>query len=131
MRLQGRGESIQGRCTCPAYEDAGFCKHLVATGLVANSALIEESLPADALALIAGHIAMLDKAQLVRLLLELARSDWRVLRSLGFELGVDLDFDPDQRRAGQAASARHARAKAPGAEPVRRRKAVLKALADS
>ncbi len=31
--LKAAGESIQGHCTCPAFEDAGFCKHLVAVGL--------------------------------------------------------------------------------------------------
>lgn len=31
--LRASGESIQGHCTCPAFEDAGFCKHLVAVGL--------------------------------------------------------------------------------------------------
>ncbi len=32
-KLKASGESLQGDCTCPAFEDAGFCKHLVAVGL--------------------------------------------------------------------------------------------------
>jgi uncharacterized Zn finger protein len=34
--LRGRGTEIDGDCTCRAFEDWGFCKHMVATGLVAN-----------------------------------------------------------------------------------------------
>src|SRR5215471_4394072 len=36
--LQGRGETIDGHCSCPAYSDWGFCKHMVAVGLAANAA---------------------------------------------------------------------------------------------
>lgn len=31
--LRGGGRTIDGHCTCPANEDFGFCKHLVATAL--------------------------------------------------------------------------------------------------
>jgi hypothetical protein len=51
--------------------------------------------PDDALAPVAERVAMLEKAQLARLVLELARSDWRVLRLLRFEFGFDWDFDLD------------------------------------
>ena len=30
-KITGRGKTIHGDCTCPAFEDRGFCKHLVAT----------------------------------------------------------------------------------------------------
>src|SRR5947207_2612230 len=36
--LSGRGTTIDGECSCPAFSDFGFCKHLVATGLAANAA---------------------------------------------------------------------------------------------
>lgn len=32
-KLKASGESLQGECTCPAFDEAGFCKHLVAVGL--------------------------------------------------------------------------------------------------
>jgi uncharacterized Zn finger protein len=35
--LAGGGEKIVGKCSCPAYEDWGFCKHMVAVGLAANA----------------------------------------------------------------------------------------------
>src|ERR1700689_4244882 len=36
VNLLGRGETIKGECTCPAFDDYGFCKHMVATALTAN-----------------------------------------------------------------------------------------------
>jgi len=93
--IASHGRAIEGRCTCPAYEDFGFCKHLVATALVANDTLSGGDGPGDALAPVAKRVAMLEKARLASLVLELAKSDWRVLRSLHFELGLDWDFDLD------------------------------------
>src|SRR5260370_7026829 len=37
--LAGRGKKIGGECSCPAFTDRGFCKHMVATALAANQAL--------------------------------------------------------------------------------------------
>jgi len=64
----------------------------VATALVANDALADGEQPGDAIGLIAQRVATLDRAQLARLVVELARSDWRVLRSLHLEFGLDWDF---------------------------------------
>lgn len=93
--IKRQAEPIEGRCTCPANEDAGFCKHLVATALVANCSLADGVAPGDAIGQVAERIGRIEKTQLVELVLELARSDWRVLRSLYFELGLDWDFDFD------------------------------------
>ena len=35
--LVGMGTKFSGECSCPAFSDWGFCKHLVATALTANS----------------------------------------------------------------------------------------------
>src|SRR4051812_25157385 len=35
--LKGAGRGIDGQCSCPAFSSWGFCKHLVATALAANS----------------------------------------------------------------------------------------------
>jgi uncharacterized Zn finger protein len=35
--LVGAGKKFSGGCSCPAFSDWGFCKHLVATALAANS----------------------------------------------------------------------------------------------
>jgi uncharacterized Zn finger protein len=34
--LQGSAKRFAGECSCPAFRDFGFCKHLVATALAAN-----------------------------------------------------------------------------------------------
>src|SRR5579872_1165923 len=41
--LVGRGRKIGGKCSCLAFRDWGFCKHMVAAGLAANAAGDEAS----------------------------------------------------------------------------------------
>ena len=36
-QLVGTGQNFSGECSCPAFVDWGFCKHLVATALAVNS----------------------------------------------------------------------------------------------
>lgn len=36
--VTGRGSEIGGSCSCPAFDDRGFCKHMVAVALAANAA---------------------------------------------------------------------------------------------
>lgn len=93
--LNRSGPEISGRCSCPAYEDSGFCKHMVATALVANESMHRGDEVPDRVGEIAGNLAQLDKPQLEKLLLEMVASDWRALRSLSFALGCDWvdDFD--------------------------------------
>ena len=93
--LDRSGLGISGHCSCPAYEDSGFCKHMVATALVANEAGRLGADPPDRVGEIATRIARLDRSQLENLLLEMATADWRVLRSLCFTLGFDWDADFD------------------------------------
>jgi uncharacterized Zn finger protein len=52
-RLETQGGQLSGECSCPAFDDFGFCKHLVATGLAANA------LDTDASKAIAGRTAKL------------------------------------------------------------------------
>ena len=93
LKLSGPG--ISGHCSCPAYEDAGFCKHMVATALVANEAGRDGDEPPDRVGEIAQGISRLDRSELEKLLLEISTADWRALRSLCFALGLDWDDDFD------------------------------------
>ncbi len=93
--LKRSGPGVSGHCSCPAYEDAGFCKHMVATALVANEAGQDGDATPDRVGEIAGRVAGLDRNQLEKLLLEMATTDWRALRSLCFALGLDWDDDFD------------------------------------
>ncbi|CAM4207540.1 SWIM-type domain-containing protein [Novosphingobium lubricantis] len=90
--LNSPGREISGHCSCPAFEDSGFCKHLVATALVTNER--GDEVP-DRVGEIAGSLARLDKPQLDKLLLEMVASDWRALRSLCFALDFEWDDDFD------------------------------------
>ncbi len=86
---------ISGHCSCPAYEDSGFCKHMVATALVANKVGGQGDEPPDRIGEIAASIAGLDRSRLEKLLLEMTTEDWRALRSLCYALGLDWDDDLD------------------------------------
>jgi tetratricopeptide (TPR) repeat protein len=73
--LTGSGDAFEGDCTCPAIENWGFCKHLVATALAANAAHgagvpVEHS--GDR---IRAHLAKMDKAALIAMILDQAERD--------------------------------------------------------
>lgn len=91
--LKRSGSEISGHCSCPAYEDSGFCKHMVATALVANEIIRQDEEFPDRVGEIAGSLAQLDRSQLEKLLLEMVASDWRALRSLC--LALDFDWEDD------------------------------------
>lgn len=78
VRLQGEGADVDGDCTCPAYDESGFCKHMVATALAAGSAEGAE----HPMAAIRAHLEAQPVAALVALLLEAAENDAGLLRRL-------------------------------------------------
>lgn len=74
--LTGTGKRIRGECTCPAFGDYGFCKHLVAVGLTANDATSAGlPPPSNPLDRIRRHLRGLDIDTLVTMLTELAAQD--------------------------------------------------------
>jgi uncharacterized Zn finger protein len=89
--LKRPGPETSGHCTCPAFEDAGLCKHMVAAALLANEAAEAGKSPSDSVGKVAAHIGRLDRRKLEKLLLEMAMADWRALRSLHFALGLDWE----------------------------------------
>jgi hypothetical protein len=83
VNLLGKGETIKGECSCPAFDDYGFCKHMVATALAANE--IDhgpESEGAGALARIRAHLAAKPAEALVAMIVELAERDPALFRKL-------------------------------------------------
>jgi len=80
-QLNGRGKTIGGNCSCPAFEDWGFCKHMVATALAANAAG-PEAAGADALARIRDHLKARGVDALVQMVLDLAERDMTLFRKL-------------------------------------------------
>jgi hypothetical protein len=83
VNLLGAGDAIRGECTCPAFDDYGFCKHMVATALTANE--IDDGVGpvgAGALARIRAHLADKPNAALVAMIVELAERDPALFRKL-------------------------------------------------
>ena len=90
VNLLGKGETIKGECSCPAFDDYGFCKHLVATALAVNESdhgLEPEG--AGALARIRAHLADKPNAVLVAMIVDLAERDRALFRKLEIASAAD------------------------------------------
>jgi hypothetical protein len=91
--LSGRGANIEGQCSCPAFPDWGFCKHMVATALAANAAGPEaETAGVGALARIRDHLRRKSVEELVDMIAELAEGDAGLFHKLDL---AAVAFDGD------------------------------------
>ncbi|MGY4474740.1 SWIM zinc finger family protein [Bradyrhizobium sp. USDA 3364] len=98
--LTGRGKSFSGDCTCQAFVDWGFCKHLTAVALTVND--LEPGVLAQAsgrLAKIRDHLRTKGIDRLVELVLDLAGRDPKLLEEL--ELSATLDTADDATLVAQ------------------------------
>ena len=87
--LTGRGEDIGGECSCPAFEDWGFCKHMVATALAANAQGGEaDAEGVGAFARIREHLEQQGIAALVEMILGLAERDPALFRKLDMAAAI-------------------------------------------
>lgn len=83
VELMGRGESVDGSCSCRAFSDWGYCKHLVATALATNAAGSDgEAEGAGMFARIREHLEGKDKTALVDMIMDIAERDPILLRRL-------------------------------------------------
>ena len=81
--LEGAGKNFSGECSCPAFSDWGFCKHLVATALAANAVEPDElTHAANRLDRIRDHLRAAGLDGLVELIMGLAERDSAVLQEL-------------------------------------------------
>jgi uncharacterized Zn finger protein len=100
--ILGRGKRIDGECTCPAYEDWGFCKHMVALALAANEAGPDAD-GTGALAHIRDHLKKKSVDALVEMILEIAERDAALFRKLEIAAsalqGDDKTLEARLRRA--------------------------------
>jgi uncharacterized Zn finger protein len=81
--LVGTGKKFSGECSCPAFADWGFCKHLVATALAANglgSGALEQA--SSRFAKIREHLRAKGVEGLVEMVLGLAERDSSLLKEL-------------------------------------------------
>jgi hypothetical protein len=83
VTLAGRGKNIDGSCSCPAFDDWGFCKHLVATALAANEAGPGvEAATDDAVRRIRAYLTHKGVDALVAMVMDLAEADPALFRKL-------------------------------------------------
>lgn len=87
--LRWQGARWSGVCDCPAYEDAGFCKHLVAVGLAAGATGADKQG-----ARLRTHLVGKGADALADLLIEVAGRDPALWKSLEAEVG-DAEDDED------------------------------------
>ena len=84
--LIGRGAEIAGQCTCPAYADQGFCKHMVAAALAANGAPDgAEAESVGSVARIRDYLKSKGVDGLVNMVLELAEENHELFRKLDMD----------------------------------------------
>jgi tetratricopeptide (TPR) repeat protein len=87
--LTGRSEDIDGECSCPAFEDYGFCKHMVATALTVNAAGAGAEGEADAaLKRIREHLNAKPAKELVDMILGLAEENAELFRKLDLAAAI-------------------------------------------
>jgi tetratricopeptide (TPR) repeat protein len=86
--LTGHGRKIGGECSCQAFADRGFCKHMVATALAANEALDNATAGgggvdgAGALGRIRAHLKAKGIDALVEMVVDLAERDAALFHKL-------------------------------------------------
>jgi tetratricopeptide (TPR) repeat protein len=105
--LTGRGKEIDGECSCRAFEDWGFCKHMVAVALAANAAgSASEADGAGAFGRIRAYLRGKGVDALVELVIELAERNPALFRKLELATAtVDADDKTLERRLGKAIDA--------------------------
>jgi tetratricopeptide (TPR) repeat protein len=103
VELTGRGEDIDGTCTCPAFDRDGFCKHLVAVALAVNSRGTQgEAEQDDVLVRIRQHLEAKPAGALVDIIVELAERDTALLRKLELAVAAaSLDDKTVEKRLRQ------------------------------
>lgn len=80
--LTGHGKDFDGECTCPAFEDWGFCKHLVATALTVNALRTDEIDGLGTLTRIRDHLKEKSIDALVGIVMDLVEQDPALFRRL-------------------------------------------------
>jgi len=100
--LTGRCVQFQGHCTCPAFDDSGFCKHLVAAALAVNRRPPDgrEELPLER---IRRHLRSLDAEALLEMTVEAALRDDRLFQRLDLFAAGDREDEAGLVRRLKAA----------------------------
>ncbi len=98
--LAGAGKKFTGECSCPAFSDWGFCKHLVATALTANELGPEATEQvAGRLERVREHLRAKGVEPLVAMIMGLAERNPSLLKDL--ELAAATDNADDRTLLAQ------------------------------
>ena len=92
--LRGRGRTFAGECSCPAFADHGFCKHLVATALAANAVGEGGEAVPDRIGGIRAHLRAQGADRLAEMILDLAERDPALLDRLDLAASAAAPGDP-------------------------------------
>jgi uncharacterized Zn finger protein len=90
--VTGRAKQIGGECSCRAFEDFGFCKHMVAVALAANAVGDDAEAGAGALGRIRDYLKQKSVDSLVGMIVDIAERDPTLFRKLDMAaatLGAD------------------------------------------
>lgn len=92
--LTGRGKRIAGHCSCPAFDNWGFCKHMVATALAANAGVQSgEAEGVGALSNMRAYLKAKGVDALVDIIVGLAETDAALFRKLDIAASTVLADD--------------------------------------
>ncbi|MBR1205982.1 MULTISPECIES: SWIM zinc finger domain-containing protein [unclassified Bradyrhizobium] len=98
--LTGQGEIFSGACTCQAFADRGFCKHLTAVALTVNNLEPDElGQASNRLGKIRDHLRAKGIDRLVEMIIGLAERAPKLLEEL--ELSAALDSADDATLSAQ------------------------------
>jgi uncharacterized Zn finger protein len=102
--VTGRGREIGGECSCPAFDDWGFCKHMVAAALAANAAVGAGGPDDDGvLGRIRAHLKEQGIDTLVEMIIDMAERDPALFRRLDMAAATaradDTTIEPRLRKA--------------------------------
>jgi uncharacterized Zn finger protein len=81
--VTGQAPAIGGKCSCPAFERDGFCKHMVAVALAANAEILSgEAGSGGTLAQIRDYLKTKDVDALIEMIMDMVEWDPARLRKL-------------------------------------------------
>lgn len=92
--LRGTGKKFSGSCSCPAFSDWGFCKHLVATALAANELGPDAAeRAANHVSKIRDHLRSKGMEPLIDMIMDLAESDRDLFQRLELASAIETAND--------------------------------------
>lgn len=94
VELHGRGKTLGGTCSCPAFGESGTCKHMVATALAANESGSDEKHDSvGALSRIRDHLKKKSVDDLAEMIVKMAAQNPVLFRELDLVAAAALPGD--------------------------------------